>query len=60
MSPLWSVFFSRAVICFIALLAVQNEPVGVARSQGQEGSTQDRVLLTPPPESDDESASVTP
>jgi len=44
----------------IALLAVQNEPVGVARSQGQEGSAQDRVVLTPPSESDDESASVTP
>jgi len=51
---------SRAVICVIALLAIQNEPVGDARSQGQEGSAQDRVVLTPPPKSDDESASVTP
>jgi len=56
-----AVSFSRtAVICFIALLAVQNEPVGVARSQGQEGSAQDRFVLTPPPKSNDESASVTP
>jgi len=52
------VFF--IVMCFIALLAIQNEPAGITRSQGQERSAQDRVILAPSSKSDDESSPVTP
>jgi len=53
-------FFFAIISRSIGFSAVQNEPVGFARSQGQEGSTKDRVVLTPPSQPDDESASVTP
>lgn len=61
MSPIGRIFHNNYIIMFnIVFSAVQNEPVGFARSQGQEGSTQDRIVLTPPSKPDDESASVTP
>lgn len=40
--------------------AVQNKSIGIAWSQSQEGSAQNRIVPTSPPQPDDERTSVTP